>query len=299
MPAPQPQQPQEPKKKNLLTRHAGKGTLLATGIAGLAALKNPAAAGKYLTKTKELVTKPVQSLKAGWREGASNIRSGPGAASAASKRVEHMKSVFRDAQGGTLRSVAALDNPNSLRGSGWFSMGPRKAKGLQLNKRLQRQVDATLQQLDAGKMVPEEQLAALYGKIQAAGKAQNLTPKAGLGTFLPGERSLMAGMGTVGGLAGGLQSEDPETGRKRGVAERLARAGTGAFVGAATTPLMFGRGMGLSKANLFTGKGPSMLSQKAVLPIAASFPVMAAGGMATDVAGSGGALVDKAFGQKQ
>ena len=303
MPAPQPQQPQEPKKKNLLTRHAGKGTLLATGIAGLAALKNPAAAGRFLTKTKEIATKPVQSLRAGWREGASNIRKGPGAQSAASKRVEHMKSVFSDAQGGTLQNVAALDNPNSLRGRGWLSMGTRKAEGLKLDKGMKSQVDDVMKRLNAGEKIPEEQLAGLYGKIQAAGKAQGLTPKAGLSMsnpYLLGERTLMAGMGTVGGAAGGLESVDPETGRKRGVGERLARAGAGAFVGAASTPLLMGRGMGLSKGNLLTGgKGPSMLSQKTVLPIAASFPVMAAGGMATDVAGSGGALVDKAFGQKQ
>jgi hypothetical protein len=306
MPAPQPQQPQEPKKKNLLTRHAGKGTLLATGIAGLAALKNPAAAGKYLTKAKEIATKPVQSLKAGWREGASNIRSGPGASSAASKRVEHMKDVFTDAQEGTLRNVAALDNPDSLRGKGWLSMGVRQADGLQLDKGLKSQVDDVVSRLKAGEMVPEEQLAGLYSQIQEAGKAQGLTPSALnfsiSNPYLLGERGLIAGMGTIGGAAGGASSTDPETGRKRGVAERLARAGTGAFLGASTAPLMMGRGMGLARSNLLTGntgKGTSMLSQKTVLPAAASVPVMAAAGMATDVAGSGGALVDKAFGQKQ
>jgi hypothetical protein len=65
-----------------------------------------------------------------------------------------------------------------------------------------------------------------------------------------------------------------------------------------------GRGMGLSKANIFTGKvspKPGMLgglmTQKGLLPLAATSVAMGAQGVATDAAGGGGRLIDKAFGQ--
>ncbi len=107
-------------------------------------------------------------------------------------------------------------------------------------------------------------------------------------------------LGLGGGLGGtaGLETHDPETGRKRGIAERVARGTVGAAVGTMATPLFMGRGAGLSKANVFTGKGPSLLSQKTLLPLAGSTVALGAGGVAGEVAGKGGELADRAFGQK-
>jgi hypothetical protein len=295
---------QEPKKKNIITRNIGAGTLIGTGIAGALALKNPTAAKGFAKGLKEIATKPVQSMKRGWREGASNIRSGLGAESSASKRVEHMKETFRSAGEGKFRSVSGLDAPDSLRGSGWLSMGVRQADGLKLDPALQKRVSAAREALDAGKRVPEEQLANLYGEIQAAGKAQGLKPRAGLdlsNPYLPGERAVETLGGVVGGAAGGMPAQD-EDGKKRGIAERLTRAGVGAVLGASTAPfVMSGRGMGLSKANVIPGlgKGPSFLSQKGLLPAVAAVPIAAGTGIAADAAGSGASLVDKAFGQSE
>lgn len=312
-PAAAPQQT-GPEKKNILTRHMGKSTLLAGGIAGLAALRNPAAAAKYMGQVKDIALRPGTALKRGWRSGATNIRSGHGAREAASKRVSLYKKTFDNAQGGRLHSVEAL-RPGGTRGSGWLSAGQSTSKGergrlgqflfgkrdptkLNLSPKLKAEVTAAQSALKAGKDVPEAHLAKLYGQIQSAGKAQGIGTKKSLTYYLPGERGLFAGMGVAGGAAGAMESEDPETGRKRGVGERLARGAMGAYMGAALAPTFMGRGAGLSKANIFTGKGNTILSQKGILPIAASFPLMAGGAIATDAAGKGGELADRAFGQK-
>ncbi len=86
--------------------------------------------------------------------------------------------------------------------------------------------------------------------------------------------------------------------RKRGIGARIARGTVGAATGTMMSPLFLGRGTGLSKANVFTGKA-GLLSQKNLLPFAASTAAMGGGLVATDAAGSGGALVDRAFGQKK
>lgn len=308
MPAPQAQ-PQPEKKKNIITRNVGLGTLAATGLAAGLALKNPAAASKYLGNVKQMVTNPKAALQRGFRSGATGIKKGPGASEAASKRVSLYKDSLRSALGsegqkGRLLQFRALDDINAgkqtARTSGWLGVGAkRSAKGsLELSQGLRKRVEGTLSQLDAGKMVDEAQLAKLYQDIGAAGKGLKTTR--GLTSFLPGERSVMFGMGGVGGAAGALESEDPETGRKRGIGERLARGAVGATIGTMAAPLFMGRGAQLAKGNVLTGSTtPALLSQKTLLPLAASGVISGAGtGIATDVAGGGGQLVDKAFGQK-
>jgi hypothetical protein len=276
----------------------GKGTAIAGGIAALAALRNPAAAAKYMGSLKQVVTNPKAALTRGWREGATNITKGPGASGSASKRVGMYKKVLSDAQGGKLLSAKALD-PKSSRGSNWLSVGWSKGKGLKMDKDLSGKVESTLVRLKAGKTVPEAELRGLYHRLQSVGGAQGLKMRKTLTHYMPGERALFPGLGMAGGVAGGAETHDAETGRKRGIGERLARGAAGAYMGAALAPAFLGRGMGLGKASVLGGKKPGgLLAQKMVLPIAASTVAFGAGDVATDVASGGGRLVDKAFGQK-
>jgi hypothetical protein len=308
MPAPAPP-PQQEKKKNIVTRNIGLGTLGLGALGTFAALKNPAAASKYLGQVKQMVTNPKAALQRGFRSGATGIKSGPGASEAASKRVSLYKDTLRSALGsegqkGRLLQFKSLDDINagtqSARTSGWLGVGARRSgkESLELNKGLRKKVEKALGQLDAGKRVDEAQLSKLYQDIGQAGRG--LDTKRGLTSFLPGERSVMLGLGGAGGAAAGLESEDPETGRKRGVGERIARGAVGATIGTMATPLFMGRGAGLSKANLFTGSTkPSLLSQKTLLPLAASGVISgAATGVTSDLAGGGGRLADRAFGQE-
>ena len=109
MPAPQAQSQPE-KKKNIISRHIGKGTLALGALGAAAALKNPAAASKYLGQLKDTVMRPGVALKRGFRSGSSNVMKGPGASEAASKRVRLYKDVMESAQQGQLQSVKSLDD---------------------------------------------------------------------------------------------------------------------------------------------------------------------------------------------
>lgn len=302
---PEPQQaPQPEKKKNFVTKHIGKGTLALGALGTAMALKNPAAASKYLGQMKQVVTNPKAALQRGFRSGASNTRAGTvGASEAASKRVRLYKDVLNDAQAGKLQSIKSLDTigagGTSARASGWGSAGRSFSRGgqeLKMSADLTKRVGDMQAKLKAGEEVSEQALKGLYSEIQSAGKG--LKMRKGMTYYAPGERGVMLGLG--GGLGGtaGLETHDPETGRKRGIAERVARGTVGAAVGTMATPLFMGRGAGLSKSNLITGKGPSMLSQKTLLPLAGSTVALGAGGVAGEVAGKGGELADRAFGQK-
>ena len=88
MPTPQTQPSQPKKKKNLITKNVGLGTLAATGVAAGLALRNPAAAGKYLSRAGEMVTKPGRALTRGFRSGSMSTAKGTaGGTEAAAKRV--------------------------------------------------------------------------------------------------------------------------------------------------------------------------------------------------------------------
>jgi hypothetical protein len=298
-----PPQGTKPKKKNIITRNIGLGTLAAGGLTAALALKNPASAAKYLGQAKQMVTNPKVALQRGWRSGSSNVTKGPGASEATSKRVSLYKDVLNSAVGGQRQSIKSLDTlaagGSSARTSGWGSAGRSFSRGgqkLNMSDDLAKRVGAAQETLKGGGKVDEKVLASLYGEIQGAGKG--LKMRKGITHYAPGERSLVAGAGTVGGAAGALETEDAD-GRKRGIAERLARGTVGAATGAMTAPLIMGRGAGLSKKSLLTGKHTNLLSQKTLMPLAGSTAAMGAGAVATDAAGSGGALVDSAFGQNQ
>ena len=116
----------------------------------------------------------------------------------------------------------------------------------------------------------------------------------------PGERVIEVGSPVLG-FAGGLaDDEDSETGRKRSISVRLARATAGAAIGASTGHLFAGRNLGLSKTNLITGKGRSPFSAKGLVPMAAGMALgSTAESIGSDVAGGTVNLVDSAFGQKK
>lgn len=285
MPAPQAQ-PQPQKKKNILTRNVGFGSLAATGLAAGLALKNPAAASKYFSRVGRVVTKPGRALSRGFRSGSMTTAKGTaGGTEAAAKRVSQYQKVIGDAAEGQLRSVQALDDiaagTQSARARGFGSVGTRMgaAGELKLSGDLAKRVAETQAAIKAGKPVDERVLQGLYKEIQQAGAGLKTTK--GFGYYAPGERTVMMGLGGGLGATAGLQKEDPETGRKRGIAERVARGTVGAATGMMMTPLYKGLGAG------------------ALLPAAVTMgPLAVASGVAGDVAGGGGALVDKAFGQK-
>jgi hypothetical protein len=303
--------------RSSLKRHAGVGTLAMGGLTAALAAKNPQAAGKFFRHAKELVTKPGKSLARGWKSGRTDITSGAGASDAASKRVGMYKDTFRSAGDGRLlqHDVLTQKDPGFLRRQNILGVGERSKEGLKLNKALAQRVKETQGRLDAGERIPESQLRALYDEIGQAGSAQKLKPAAGLTTYMPGERSANVGLGTVGGVAGGLESHDPETGRKRGVGERLARGAAGAGTAIGLGHMFMGRGTGMDAGNFIpkslraklpkTFRGNqipltgdrSMLSQKGLLPLAAGGVLAAGEGVAADAAGAGGQLVDRAFGQ--
>lgn len=295
-------------------KNFGWGTALAGAGALALAAKNPAAAAKYLRQGKDMVAKPLRSLARGARSGRVDIKPGmAGASESASKRVGMYKDTFRDALGGDLRQhdVLTKADPGFLRKQNILSVGTRKAEGLKLDDALKKRVADVQSQLENGRRLPEKQLRALYDEIGQAGAAQKLAPKAGITTYLPGERALEGGSAVGGGLLEGAASEDPETGRKRGVGERLARGATGAAVGLGSAHMFFGRGAGLSARNLVGAKGLTgwkkkwlpevgargMLSQKGLLPFAAAPAILGGAAVATDAAGHGGRLVDRVFGQ--
>jgi hypothetical protein len=321
---PEPQQaPQPEKKKNFVTKHIGKGTVALGALGAAAALKNPATAGKYLGQMKQMVTNPKAALQRGFRSGASNTQAGTaGASEAASKRIRMYKDVLESAKGGQLQSIKALESGGEgARASGWGSVGSAKSQGergalsqfflgkgdpqkLKMSEGLKARVqDAQKTLAKPGGRIDEGVLKGLYTDIQAAGKAQGIRTKKGLTYYAPGERSVMMGLG--GGLGGtaGLETHDAETGRKRGIGERLARGTVGAAVGTMASPLFMGRGAGLSSKSYLTGnkaKGfvQGLASQKGVVPLAGSTVALGAGGVAGEVAGKGGELADRAFGQK-
>lgn len=288
----------------------GMGTLALGALGTAAALKNPAAARKYLGYMKDTVMRPGAALKRGFRSGSSNVMKGqgPGASEAASKRGRLYRDVFQSAMEGNLQSVKALEDiasgANTLRARGWGSVGKqfsRKGQKLQLSPDLKKRVDAAQKAMAKGEKVDEKTLQGLYQEIQQAGKG--LKMRKSVDYYAPGERTVSLGLGGGFGATAGLEAEDPETGRKRGIAERIARGAVGAAVGTMATPLFTGRGAGLSSKSYLTGEKATgfvtgLASQKGIVPLAGSTAVLGVGGIATDAAGSGGALVDRAFGQK-
>lgn len=304
---------QTEKKKSGLSKYVNPMTIGGSALAlGSLALGKPGALKAFGQKSKDIVANPKAALQRGFRSGSSKqyAPGTPGAREAASKRVEMMTESFDEALGsGTggarLKTWEALERPDSMRAGGWGSAGARysdkgvggklmdfirgeKGQTLDLGEDLTKRVTGMRDRIRGGEIVDEAEIRKVYDAIKEKAAAQGLTAnRRGYGYYLPGERTVDVGFGTVGGVAMGAPAEDPETGRKRGVAERIARGTIGGYLGLTTAPLMTGRAMQLS------GLG------KAVLPVAAGAPIMAATEAAADAGGSGAALIDSAFGQKK
>jgi hypothetical protein len=303
-----------------------------TALIGAALLRKPGAAGKFLQTAKEVVTKPVTSIRRGLSTGANYV--GPGAdeftrGAAQSKRVELMSDSLRNLQT-SLKSQAEAGRPligdidqfkaleggerglgtasDSLRRSGFLSAGRQKFTNVQVDDAAAKRLNDLIQEMDtasaAGQQIDYNKIRGLYDEFGQLARSQQQAGTAklnkGLLYYAPGERVMEVGAPVMGFAGGYTEDTDPETGRKRSTAERLARGVAIGGVAAGTGALFGGRNLGLSKTNLFSGTGRSGFSAKSLVP--------AVGGMSlgqtlenvgADVAGAGARTIDTAFGQKK
>jgi hypothetical protein len=325
------QSPQnEPKKNTGVKKYITPGVMAGAGLVGAALLRKPGQAGKFLQTAKEVVTKPVTSVGRAMRAGSNYV--GPGAddfarQAAQSKRVEMMSESLRQTQeqlaaarksGDPLKArvdqFKVLEGKGQggtvtdrLRREGVLSAGRQKYEGVEVSEDLAGRLDDVLKQMDEaaaqGKNIEYDKLRGIYDDLGAAARQQAGAGTATMGRgglyYGPGERVMEVGAPVLTGGFAAAESEDPETGRKRGVAERLARGLGAASVTAGTGHLFAGRNLGLSKANLLTGTGRSGFSAKGLVPTVGGIMVAPAAETAVgDLAGAGGKLVDSAFGQK-
>jgi hypothetical protein len=188
---------------------------------------------------------PIQSLKKGWKE--------LGAAPGTEKRTNEMADVLRDALEGKKYSLDVIDNSKAnLRQMGIGSVGTRYHGRLNVED-VQKSLGNVLYRKSDGQFVLNRN--ATPDQIEKAYKnLQKMKTRASQGTMeelgdsfsrgisaitrnAPGERIVfpaMTAMGTYGELS---QKKDPNTGRERGIAERLGRAGANAFTGLAFNPI--------------------------------------------------------------
>jgi hypothetical protein len=294
------------KPESPIMKHVNPMSVGGTALLGAALLRNPAGAKKFLTAAKEVITKPVTSIGRGLRSGASYV--GPGAddfarQAAQSKRVELMTGSIRDLDQ-TLQSNLAANKPlvgqvdqfkaleggadgaqgiaDRLRKAGILSAGRQKYQNVEIDTDTAKEINSLVRQLDAagetGSQVDYTKIENLYNRL--------------------GETARMHAAATFAGAA--FPEEDPETGKKRSISERLARGLTAGAVTAGTGALFTGRNLGLSKANLITGKGRSGFSAKGIVPIVGGVGLGATlENVGADVAGGTVNLVDSAFGQKK
>jgi hypothetical protein len=326
-PQQQAEQSQQPSK---FKKYVNPMSIGGAALIGGMLLRKPGAAGKFLTTAKEVVTKPITSIRRGLQSGASYV--GPGAddfarGAAESKRVELMGQSLRDVNNSILAArqtgrpikadvsqFAALEGgekglgtiQDRLRRGGFLSVGRQTYKGVDIDDKTAKRVSDLLAELDAagetGKKVELSRIEDLYRQLGQQAKQQSggAAPSKGLWYYGPGERvpEVLAPAATF--AAGAVPDEDPETGERRSITERLARGTAGAATTAATGALFAGRNLGLSKANLLTGKGRSLFSAKAIVPSLAGGTIgFTAENIASDVAGGGANLVNSAFGQKK
>jgi hypothetical protein len=315
-----------------IMKYVNPMSVAGTALIGGALLRNPAKAGKFLTAAKEVVTKPITSIKRGLRVGATYV--GPNAdefsrGAARSKQVELMTDSIRSLNE-TLQSNLATNRPlvgqvdqfkaleggadgarsivDRLRKSGFLSAGRQKYRNVEIDKNTAKEIDSLVKELDtageAGELVDYNKIQNIYNRIGDAARQQAAAGKAtmGRGAFYygPGERLPEVLTPAVNFAASASQDEDPVTGEKRTIAERLARGTAAGAVTAGTGALFRGRNLGLSKANIFTGKGRTVLSQKGIIDaIGGSALGATAEDIGSDIAGGAVNLVDSAFGQKK
>jgi hypothetical protein len=303
-----------------------------TALIGGALLRRPGMAGKFLNTAKEVVTKPITSIGRSMRSGANYV--GPGAdefarGAAQSKRVELMSDSLRSLND-TLREQATLGKPLSgrvdqfsalaggeqglgtfsdkLRRSGFASAGRKKFDNVAFDEATADKLNKLVSEMDAasaaGKTVDYSKIRGLYDELGNTARQQVAAGTArqskGLGYYAPGERVMEVASPLATGGAAYADDTDPETGRKRSTAERLARGVTAGGVAAGTGALFAGRNLGLSKANLITGKGRSGFSAKTIVPAVGGMAVgSAVEDLGADAVGAGARAIDTAFGQKK
>lgn len=324
------QQSEQTQQSSKFKKYVNPLSVGGTALVGGMLLRKPGAAGKFLTTAKEVVTKPITSIRRGLQSGASYA--GPGAddfarGAAESKRVELMGESLRDINSSILQArqagtpikadvsqFAALEGGDAglgtiqdrLRRSGFLSAGRQTYRGVDIDDQTAKRVSDLVAELDAageaGKKVELSRIEDLYRQLGQQAKQQSggAAPSKGLWYYGLGERvpEVLAPAATF--AAGALPAEDPETGERRSTIERLARGTAGAATTAATGALFAGRNLGLSKTNLLTGKGRSLVSAKAIVPALAGATIgSTAENIASDVAGGGANLVNSAFGQKK
>lgn len=315
-----------------IMKHVNPVSVGGAALLGGALLRNPRAAGKFLTTAKEVITKPVTSIGRSMRAGANYV--GPGAdefarGAAQSKRVGLMTESIRDLNT-ALAQQASAGKPlvgqvdqfkvleggeqglgtvsDKLRRSGVLSAGRQKFKNVEIDEETAKRVKSLVEELDsastAGRQVDYDKIRGLYDDLGrrareqvAAGKSQ--VSKGGW-YYGFGERPIEVAAPALSFAGAASEEEDPETGRKRSIAERLARGATAGGVAAGTGALLAGRNLGLSTTNLLTGKGRSGFSAKGLVPALGGMSVGAtAENIGADIAGAGARAIDTAFGQKK
>jgi hypothetical protein len=327
LPGTESKKPESPIMKHVTPVSVGGAALL-----GAALLRKPSSAKKFLTTAKEIVTKPVTSIGRGLRSGASYV--GPGAddfarEAAQSKRVELMSGSIRDLNQKLQANLAANERligqvdqfkaleggadgartvADRLRKSGFLSAGRQKYRNVEFDRDTAQEINNLVRELDAageaGRNVDYSKIEKLYNRLGETARQQVAagTAKMNRGGFYygPGERTLEVASPVLSATGAAAQEEDPETGKKRSVAERLARGAVAGTLTAGTGALFAGRNLGLSKANLITGRGRSGFSAKGIVPALSGMGVGATlEGVGADVAGGTVNLVDSAFGQKK
>lgn len=317
----------EPKKDGPISKHLTPLTVGGTGLLGAVLLRQPRMAGKFLNTAKEVVTRPLTSIGRSMRSGANYV--GPGAdefaqGAARSKRVEMMSDSIRNLNDslvpkGVGSSVGQVDQfkvldgstgslSDRLRRAGVLSAGRQQFKNVEINDATVGKIRQAISEMDqaaaAGKQVDYGKLEGLYNELGSTARTQAAqgTAKMNRGAWYYGigERPIEVGAPILAAAGGVADKEDPETGRERSMAERLARGAAMGGTAAATGALFAGRNLGLSKANLLTGRGRSSFSAKAIVPAVGGVAVGSAlENVGGDIVGGGVQTIDSAFGQKK
>jgi hypothetical protein len=317
LPGTKSRKPESPIMKHVTPLSVAGGALL-----GATVLRNPKGAKKLWDVTKEVVTKPVASIKRGLSSGASYAA--PNAdefaqGAARSKRVELMSESLRDVDtalrgSGGRASVAqfkALDETGNLastqqkaRRMGLLSAGRETFNDVSVDSLTARRLRGLVSEMDAagasGKQVDYDKIRSLYDDLGRSARRQGTPGRKGLWYYGPGERSIEVATPALGFATGVSDAEDPETGRKRSLGERLARGASTAGISAATGHLFAGRNLGLSKASLLGGQARSGFSPKGIIPLVGGVAVgSTVENIGADVAGGAANMLDSAFGQKK
>jgi len=326
IPGTQSKQPSSP-----ILKHVNPVSVGGAGLIGAALLRNPARAGKFLTTVKEVVTKPITSMGRGLRTGASYVGEGAdefARGAAQSKRVELMSESLRNLDE-TLRSQAAANKPlvgrvdqfkaldevqgspgivDSLRRSGFLSAGRQKYQNVAFDEDSAKSLRSLIDEMDsaaqAGQNVDYGKIESMYRTLgrraQEQAAAGTATTNRGMWYYGPGERVMEVAAPVLGGVGAASEEVDPETGKKRSTAERLARGLAVAGTASATGHLFGGRNLGLSKSNLFTNTGRSGFSAKGIVPAVGGMAIgTTAENIGADIAGGAANLLDSSFGQKK